>query len=420
MKIAIFQLNGCDKCFNESILLDKFCKNKIEMIRVKKSEIDSWSGKQLDFAIVTGYITSENHKFIKKLTKIAKKIISFGSCATTGGIFGLAYQKGYDIVPIAKIIPNAIEINGCLGEIEELANAVQNKPISNKDMICTSCARKSTCEYLDEVVRQIDLEEDTESCFNDFGYICSGYVANSCKEMCVDYGTPCRACKPSVDRAGIRMLGMFGTLMGKIEVATEATGKGGTDKLADEDDDVTESIPDVTGTFFRFNLANSVLPIGRSHSTGSIMSDIFIGRPLEELPLISGCIGGKNFISLTLDIVQAYEKGLGEDFPVSDKTSELRNKLLSLEKELNSAISKNEAKSYEAVTKKIRQIAGNMNLSNVFFGGFKVKIEGSDDFEEYKKKIFEFKNGDFQSGRVKYSLNNEGIVTKFKIEEVEL
>ncbi|MHA1522693.1 MAG: hypothetical protein ACTSRK_21210, partial [Promethearchaeota archaeon] len=218
--------------------------------------------------------------------------------------------------------------------------------------------------------------------------------------------------------AGFRMLGMFGTLMGNIEVATEATGKGGTDKLADEDDDITESIPDVTGSFFRFTLANSVLPMGRIPANGSIISDIFIGRPIEELPLISGCIGGNNSISFTLDIIQAYEKGLGEDLPVSEKTVELRNNLLSLEKELNSALKASNVEEYEKITNQIRKIAGNMNLSNLFFGGFKVPIDDGDsgDFEGYKKSIFEIREGDYQNGNVKYSLNSKGIVTKFEME----
>ena len=148
-----------------------------------------------------------------------------------------------------------------------------------------------------------------------------------------------------------------------------------------------------------------------------IMSDIFIGRPIEELPLISGCIGGNHFISFTLDIIQAYEKGLGEELPLSEKTVELRNKLLSLEKELNSALKASNVETYEKITSQIRKIAGNMNLSNLFFGGFKVPIDNSDDFEEYKKIIFEIREGDYQNGNVKYSLNSKGIVSKFEILE---
>ncbi|QEE15324.1 hypothetical protein DSAG12_01149 [Promethearchaeum syntrophicum] len=417
MKIGIFQLNGCNKCFNETILLDKHIKSKNEIYRIKNSEIESWSEKELDYAVVTGYIKPENHEFLQNLSKNSKNIVGYGSCATTGGIFGLAYQNGYKISPIGKIISDAAIVDGCLGEIEELSEILQGNPLSNDSNLCKSCARKSTCEYLDEVVRQIDPQDDIESCYNDFGYMCTGYIAKACKEMCVNYGTPCRGCKPSIDRAGFRMLGMFGTLMGNIEVATEATGKGGTDKLADVDDDITRSIPDITGNFFRFNLANSVLPIGRIQSNGSILSDIFIGRPIEELPLISGCMGGNNFISITLDLIQAYENGLGDDLPVSKKTTELRNSLLSLEKDLNSALKESNIEQYETITNQIRKLAGNMNLSNLFFGGFKVPIEGSDDFEEYKKIIFENIEGDYQNGQVKYSLDNQGLVTKFEILE---
>jgi len=55
-------------------------------------------------------------------------------------------------------------------------------------------------------------------------------------------------------------------------------------------------------------------------------------------------------------------------------------------------------------------------LSNMFFGGFKVPIDDSGDFENYKKNIFEIREGDYQNGNVKYSLNSQGIVTKFEME----
>ncbi len=39
------------------------------------------------------------------------------------------------------------------------------------------------------------------------------------------------------------------------------------------------------------------------------------------------------------------------------------------------------------------------------------------DIEKYKKSIFEIREGDFQSGQVKYSLNGKGIISKFEIME---
>ena len=160
------------------------------------------------------------------------------------------------------------------------------------------------------------------------------------------------------------------------------------------------------------------MPIGRQPSTGSVTNDIFIGRLIEELPLITGVMGGKNFISLTLDAIEAYEKGTAEDFEISTKTSELRQSLLAYETKLTTAVTANEATAYRALTSEIRKIAGNMNLSNLTFGGFRTPIDGADEFDTYKLQVFEPRAGDYESegGRVKYSLDEKGIITKFNWE----
>jgi hypothetical protein len=213
------------------------------------------------------------------------------------------------------------------------------------------------------------------------------------------------------------MLGMFGTLMGNIEVATEATGKGGTDKLADEDDDVTDSFPDLTGSFFRFNLANTVLPMGKRSSTGTLLSDVFVGRTIEELPMITGLLGGSKAISLTIKAIEAYEKGA--NLEVSEKTIELRKKLLELENKLNDAAKKEDTKTYENISAEIREIAGNMNLSNIFFGGFRTPIEG-EEYQSYKYHVFDFEEdsfeGTYESGPIKYTLDPSGVITEFEME----
>ena len=343
-------------------------------------------------------------------------MIAYGNCASTGGIFALANQKGHDISPLNKIIKDSININGCLGEIEELKLEIDDKDLPKLKNLCNVCGRQKTCDYLEEVKRQIELE-DNRTCFNDLGYLCNGFVSRECKERCIDYNAPCRGCKPIIERSGIRMLGMFGTLMGNIEVATEATGKGGTDKLADEDDDVTDSFPDLTGSFFRFNLANTILPIGKNASTGNILSDVFIGRTIEELPMITGLLGGSKAISLTIKAIEAYEKGA--NLEVSDQTVELRKNLLELEKELNKAAENEDIKAYGNATHEIRKIAGNMNLSNIFFGGFRMPIEG-EIYEKIKYHIFDFEEdtfeGEYENGPVKYTLDPSGVITEFEME----
>ncbi|MFX0100203.1 MAG: hypothetical protein ACFFCS_11530 [Candidatus Hodarchaeota archaeon] len=411
MKIGIFQFNGCDKCFSESILLG----GGHEVQRV--ADPDSWNAEKIDIAIITGYILPSDKPTLDKIRSNAGKLIAYGNCATTGGVYGLAYQRGNDIHPLSTLVDGEVaNVDGCLAEIEELEDAIWGKKPNGKGNLCAACPRRSTCEFLDEVVRQYDIEEDDDVCFNDNGFLCNGYVARACKEMCVKSGTPCRGCKPSIKDPGFRMLGMFATLMANVEVATEATGKGGTDKLADEPDDVTRSVPDVTGSFFRFCLPASRMPIGKVGSLGNIISDVFVGRPIEELPLISGLLGGGKSISLTLDTIEAYEKGAGIE--VSGKTKEIRDKLRGLEKDLRVANEAGDKDKYASVTKSIREIAGNMNLSNVFYGGFKTRVEGEDNLDEYKSQQFEIVAGEYSSGSVSYTLDGDGMVTKFTWAEV--
>ena len=411
MSVKIFQFNGCNKCFHETILLKKESDLDIEFV----SNPREWKESQFDIAILTGYILPEDKEILFKIENSAKKVIAYGDCTTTGGVFGLSNQRGSKITPITKILPDSIRINGCLAEIEELIAAIKGEIKPRLKLLCNVCKRRSTCEYLDNVQRQIDPLEDEESCFNDLGFQCNGYIATECKERCVDYGTQCRGCKPIVERPGIRMLGMFGTLMGNVEVATEASKYGATDKLADQDDDMTENLPDLVGNFFRFTLPTSGLPPGRIDSTGHILEDVFTGRLIEELPLITGLLGGDNSISMTLSVIEAYEKGAGIE--VSEETVKLRKQLRDLEKKLKVAVEAQDAKKYEEITEKIRKIAGNMNLSNVFFGGFKTPIEDKENFEDYKSQIFEVVEGSYKNGLIEFTLDKKGIIKEIKIKE---
>ncbi|MFW9820263.1 MAG: hypothetical protein ACFFE5_11695, partial [Candidatus Thorarchaeota archaeon] len=374
----------------------------------------NWNAEKMDVAVITGYLLPEDKDTLEKIKENSNEVIAYGNCTATGGVFALANQKGHSVLPIKRLIDLSIEINGCLGEIEELKLSIEGLEKPELKNLCDVCKRKRTCEYLDEVHRQIELSDDN-TCFNDLGFLCNGFIAKECKERCINYGTPCRGCKPSVERSGIRMLGMFGTLMGNIEVATEHSEKGATDKLADNEDDVTQSLPDIVGNFFRFTLPTSGLPKGRIPSEGSLLENVFTGRLIEELPLISGLLGGDRWISLTLKIIESYEKA--NNIEISEKTQKIRKKLLKLEEDLKSAIKEEDPKKYRQVTEEIRKIGGNMNLSNVFYGGFKSQIEDNYKFEEYKSHVFDVVEGTYKNGSVEFTIDPIGIVKEIKIKE---
>ncbi|MFW9821938.1 MAG: hypothetical protein ACFFE4_03340 [Candidatus Thorarchaeota archaeon] len=410
MDVKIFQFNGCNKCFNEALLLKLNSAFDVEYIKDPKD----WEEEKIETAILTGYLLPSDKEEILKIASNAEKVIAYGSCTVTGGVFALANQNGYEVIPLKDFIHNVKEIEGCLGEIDELIVVINGEELGTPKKLCDLCNRRATCDYLDEVHRQIEIE-DAETCFNDLGFLCSGFVARECKERCINYNTPCRGCKELLDRSGIRMLGMFGTLMGNIEVATEHSEKGATDKLADAEDDVTRSLPDILGNFFRFTLPTSGLPKGRIPSSSTLLEDVFTGRLIEELPLITGLLGGAKSISFTLKIIESYEKS--NQIEVSQQTKKYRGELLKLEEKLQNAIKEEDAEQYKEITEKIRHIAGNMNLSNIFFSGFKSQINEDDNFQDYKTHIFEVVEGTYKNGSVEFSIDSDGIIKEIKITE---
>ncbi len=410
MDVKIFQFNGCNKCYSEMLLLKEDSEYSIKFV----SDPKSWKEEKVDVSVITGYLVPDDLKSLNKIKANSEKVLAYGNCAATGGVFALANQKGHDVTPLQNLIGDSQNIKGCLGEIEELKLAIDGKEVPKLKNLCEVCSRKASCEYLDEIKRQIELD-DSDTCFNDLGFLCSGFIAKECKEKCIDYNTPCRGCKPSVDRSGIRMLGLFGTLAGNVEIATEHSVKGATDKLGDENDDLTDSLPDIVGNFFRFTLPTSGLPKGRIPSSGTLLEDLFIGRLIEEIPLISGLLGGSKSISLTLKLIESYEKA--NEIKISEKVKKFRSELLKLEDELQKTIDQEDSTKYKEVTEKIRKIAGNMNLSNLYFGGFKTKINDSDDFDDYKTHIFEIVEGTYKNGSVEYKIDSDGILTEIKIKE---
>ncbi len=410
MDVKVFQFNGCNKCFNETVLLKQDAKYKVEFV----SDPKNWKGEKVDISVITGYLLPNDLEHVERIKNNSNKVIAYGDCPATGGVFALANQKGHDVKPLATLIEGSSSVYGCLGEIEELKLAIDGRDVPILKNLCQICSRKATCDYLEKINRQIELE-DSETCFNDLGFLCSGFTATECKEKCIDYNTPCRGCKPSIDRSGIRMLAMFGTLAGNIEIATEHSVKGATDKLGDADDDLTDSLPDIVGNFFRFTLPTSGLPKGKISSSGTLLEDVFIGRLIEEIPLITGLIGGAKSISFTLKFIKAYEEA--NQIEVSEQTKKYRNELLQLEKDLQDAIIKEDASKYKEITNKIRFIAGNMNLSNVFFGGFKSIIDPNDDFNNYKTHVFDVVDGTYKNGSIEYTINPDGIIKEIKINE---
>ncbi|MEJ2295970.1 MAG: hypothetical protein P8Y23_14530 [Candidatus Lokiarchaeota archaeon] len=189
MDVKIFQFNGCNKCFNETILLKADTSIKVDFIVDPKN----WKEQNTDVSVITGYLLPENKETLIKIKENSTRVIAYGDCTTTGGVFALSNQRGYEVTPLQDLIENVIDINGCLGEIEELQSEIKGDKLPKLKNLCIVCGRRKTCDYLEQVNRQIELD-DEETCFNDLGYLCNGFIAKECKERCIDYNAPCRGC----------------------------------------------------------------------------------------------------------------------------------------------------------------------------------------------------------------------------------
>ncbi|MFX0048641.1 MAG: hypothetical protein ACFE8G_10800, partial [Candidatus Hermodarchaeota archaeon] len=100
MDVKVFQFNGCNKCFNESLLLKEGSKYKVEYV----SDPKSWKGEKVDVSVITGYLLPSDLESLQNIKSNSKRIIAYGDCPVTGGVFALANQKGHDVRPLSQLI----------------------------------------------------------------------------------------------------------------------------------------------------------------------------------------------------------------------------------------------------------------------------------------------------------------------------
>ena len=60
MDVKIFKFNGCNKCYNETILLNGESKYKVEFIEYPKN----WKESQTDISIITGFLLPEDKEIL--------------------------------------------------------------------------------------------------------------------------------------------------------------------------------------------------------------------------------------------------------------------------------------------------------------------------------------------------------------------
>lgn len=270
----------------------------------KYSDVEAMQDKEIDVCFFNGAIrTSENEHLAKMLRAKSKIMVAFGACSHLGGIPGLAnnfdkesiLERVYDTTPSlddsagtrpelstkmpegeiilpsfyeqVKTLDQTIEVDyylpGCPPVAEQvgavLGVILEGKlpepgaviGVGNKTN-CDECDRvKSTngAVRIKEFKRPHEVIADPEICFLEQGLICAGPATRAgCGLPCIKGNMPCRGCYGPPE--GIEDQGA--KLLSAIAAVIDAEN-------AEDLERVMESIVDPLGTYYRFNLSDSIL-----------------------------------------------------------------------------------------------------------------------------------------------------------------
>lgn len=274
-------------------------------VDTKYKDIEERSDKSIDVCFFNGGIrNSEQEHLAKLLRKKSKVLISFGACAVSGGVPGLANMSNrqeifktaylqnpstenpekkvpktyvkvkegeltipefYDtLLPLHQVVDVDYFIPGCPPPpwlILDTFNAIVEGKLPAKGSVlaplkavCDECRFKLSDKKIQTVKRIYELEKMEEKCFLEQSVICMGPATRAgCHGRCMEGNMPCTGCQgilPNALDQGASMISALASILG-IETEQNTSDK--------EVDALLEKIPDVVGTFYKYTLAASLL-----------------------------------------------------------------------------------------------------------------------------------------------------------------
>ena len=272
----------------------------------KYDDVRGMKDGEIDLTLFNGAIrNSENYELARLLRRKSKLLCAFGSCASDGGIPGLAnltrkdeivryvyhdspstpnpdgvrpepehtVEQGVVTIPklwntvrsLTQVVDVDYVIPGCPpqpAQIDAVVTAVidilkNGKPLPPKGTVlgadpracCEECDRQRDVKKIKGFVRPHQIVPDPEVCLLEQGILCLGPATRGgCGAKCVKAGVPCRGCYGLP--AGVRDQGakMASAIAGVID---------STDPR--EIDAILGQVPDLVGTLYRFSLSTSTL-----------------------------------------------------------------------------------------------------------------------------------------------------------------
>jgi F420-non-reducing hydrogenase small subunit len=286
------------------------------VIDARYHDVEAMPDGSIDVTLFAGGIrNTENAAIARLLRRKSAILVAFGSCATEGGIPGLANLASTSVLldrvyegptmdnpehvrPTSRVtVPEGelhlpalgallqtldqvvdvdYRIPGCPPETEQVADvlgwlgaALDGKATlpphgavlgAGHSTVCDECRRDRGIKRIAEFGRLHELPPlDPERCLLDQGVPCNGPATrDGCGAKCPAAGAPCIGCYGPTDGVvdfGARLLSAFASVVDASEPA--------------DIDRILDGLPDPVGQFYRFSLAGSLLRGGRAARTAT-------------------------------------------------------------------------------------------------------------------------------------------------------
>ncbi len=271
----------------------------------KYKDVEAMPDGSILLTLFNGAIrNSENEHIARLLRRKSKLLVAFGSCAnegcmpalanlspvqeiidtaystlTTDNPQGLRPQPHFQapegeleiptLFPIVRtleqVVPVDYHIPGCPPESHQIAAVIdaviavlQGKAElppagavlgAGNSTVCDECQRARNQKTIARFMRLQDVKLDPALCILEQGVLCSGPATRSgCQAICPQAGAPCIGCYGPADGVldyGARLMSAVASVIDSKDPA--------------EIEKILEGIPDPVGSFYRFNLAGSLL-----------------------------------------------------------------------------------------------------------------------------------------------------------------
>ncbi|MBI4674131.1 MAG: oxidoreductase [Chloroflexi bacterium] len=275
----------------------------------KYKDVEAMPDESILLTLFNGSIRNDENEHIAKLLRRKSKIlVAFGSCACEGCVPALAnlsstreiFDAAYESVstdnpehlrpipayampegeiripefyPTIRTLDQVVQVDyympGCPPESHQIAAVIdlvvqvlQGKaelpPAGSVigafgSTVCDECKRTRDVKKIKSFARIQDFRPDPALCLLEQGILCSGPATRSgCGALCPLAGAPCVGCYGPANGAldyGARLLSAIASVIDSND--------------PEEIDTILDGIPDPAGSFYRFNLAGSVLHANR-------------------------------------------------------------------------------------------------------------------------------------------------------------